>query len=358
LFVVDVGRTVGVFTGPRTVDVLGPVSRAPTQRIREESRRVLHRSPEVTEEVIADLCGALLIDPKSWPDPWPVSGFEPFAGAAAVLAELAAIAPVVALTNLPCASGPRRVWELLQVLGGHVSAVYTSYELGCRKPDPALWRWIAREHAVPECDVVHIGDHWFDDVEGAIAAGCNAVQVVCGDSQPPARTEWPAGSSRLATVNTIGDVPMAVKQWIGRLSPRCEQPTYVGEAALAYIAALRQRRDRPMHELTQRDWDDGAPIAATDYMRMSRRCQEFVQGAPAAAHWLPPRTLGYHLAMAQRGGAGFTVLLDDRVAARPEVFEPVVPDRSPVQALQAWHRNQAVAALAAAVSRSEVAAGA
>jgi putative hydrolase of the HAD superfamily len=53
--------------------------------------------------------------------------------------------------------------------------VADSGKLGIEKPDPAIFLWAAERLAVPAAQVVHIGDSWAADVEGALRAGMRAV---------------------------------------------------------------------------------------------------------------------------------------------------------------------------------------
>lgn len=54
-------------------------------------------------------------------------------------------------------------------------AIVSSADLGVRKPDPKIFREAARCLGVPVERILHVGDRWELDVEGAIAAGCGAV---------------------------------------------------------------------------------------------------------------------------------------------------------------------------------------
>lgn len=53
--------------------------------------------------------------------------------------------------------------------------VADSGKLGIEKPDPAIFLWAAERLAAPPAQVVHVGDSWAADVEGALRAGMRAI---------------------------------------------------------------------------------------------------------------------------------------------------------------------------------------
>jgi putative hydrolase of the HAD superfamily len=66
-----------------------------------------------------------------------------------------------------------------------VDAAVASADLGCAKPDPAIFRHALELARAPAAATVHAGDAPGADVEGALAAGLRAVMVARGG--PPAR---------------------------------------------------------------------------------------------------------------------------------------------------------------------------
>jgi putative hydrolase of the HAD superfamily len=70
-----------------------------------------------------------------------------------------------------------RLGPLLQNLGltPHLDCVVASYQTGYEKPNPEMF--LAAELALPGSSYTLVGDHWEDDVMGALAAGWNAVWV-------------------------------------------------------------------------------------------------------------------------------------------------------------------------------------
>lgn len=216
LVVVDVGHTLGVFGKPSSTDVLKSLSPLPEHVIREEERRVLHRAPELTNEVIQDICDALLIPRSQWPETWPAGRFTAFDYTMTVLAELTLLAPVAALSNIGVTCGPGRMSSLREQCGDLLSGVFTSYELRCRKPAPWLWRHIADRYGVPVQDLVHVGDLWHNDICGAITAGARAIFLTRTRhraQQVPPPQDWPAGADRIAVVDDLRQVPGVIQAW-------------------------------------------------------------------------------------------------------------------------------------------------
>jgi FMN phosphatase YigB (HAD superfamily) len=185
----------------------------PEHVVAEESRRVLHRTPELTAEHITDLCAALVIDPAAWPQAWPPVRFTAYSYASAVLDQLAQMAPVVVLSNIPLTTGPQRMADLQAQLP-QVSRVYTSYDMRMRKPDHRLWEAIAADHRCTTGEIVHLGDQFGNDVEGAVFAGCRAVYVNTRRRPVPPVVEWPAGPDRIAVADDLLGVPPIVEAWV------------------------------------------------------------------------------------------------------------------------------------------------
>ena len=202
-------------TGPSTVDVLSRLSPLGTAAVAEEVRRVLHRTWPLLPADIDDLCAALLVERRRWPDPWPVVGFDLHPYAASALRELRRIAPVELLVDLPATCGPQRVDALLDGCGPLVDRAHTTYERGSRKPDFRLWRDLAVEHDIHEWELVHVGPTWIGDVLGPVSAGCRAVHLARREGWSPPPHQWPRGRERIGTTVDLRDVPAVVGQWLG-----------------------------------------------------------------------------------------------------------------------------------------------
>jgi len=59
--------------------------------------------------------------------------------------------------------------------GGDFSTIVDSAKLGIDKPDPRIFLWASTALDVPPAGVVHVGDSYTVDVEGALHAGMRAV---------------------------------------------------------------------------------------------------------------------------------------------------------------------------------------
>jgi FMN phosphatase YigB (HAD superfamily) len=187
LIVVDIGSTLGTFTGPSVKDVLidlCPWGHLNPAQVQYRVHSILHVSPKLTDEVIQRVCDALLIDRADWPSPWPPGGFRSYPGTGGIVAALAQVAPVVALSNLSV-TGVDRIAAVDRHLGRHLSAIYTSYRLGGRKPERWLWRHIAQLHDTTPERIVHCGDRWIEDALGAADTGAHAVWIPRTSPPPP-----------------------------------------------------------------------------------------------------------------------------------------------------------------------------
>lgn len=190
LIVVDVGSTLGRFSGEgRAVStILGSLAPAsfPRDLVNRTICRVLHRTPELTEDVIHEVCDDLHIDRRSWPESWPSINFEPFAHTAASLARLNQFGSVVALSNVPVTSAPA-IRMLADTCGTYLNEIYTSYGLGSCKPARWLWRYIADLHGVTPQQIIHIGDRWAEDILGPLSVGARAVWIKSPNVVRPTR---------------------------------------------------------------------------------------------------------------------------------------------------------------------------
>jgi HAD superfamily hydrolase (TIGR01509 family) len=70
-----------------------------------------------------------------------------------------------------------RLAELIAEVGwaGDFDVVADSGRLGMEKPDPPIFLWASARLGVPPERVVHVGDSWAADVEGARRAGMRAI---------------------------------------------------------------------------------------------------------------------------------------------------------------------------------------
>lgn len=217
LITTDVGDTLGEFTGPSVKDTLYQLSRIPETAakaaiIGEEERRFLHTTPELTDRVIWNLCHALLIDRRQWPDPWPRGGFQAYSYTNRLLAQLCTLAPIAALSNISIL-GSTRMDDLAEQCGHYVRNIYTSYDMGRRKPDLTLWLDIADVYGIPADEIVHIGDRWVNDICGAVDAGARAIYLTGTRQHLGPIPLHDFSPNQVAVVNDLRDVPAVLRAW-------------------------------------------------------------------------------------------------------------------------------------------------
>ncbi len=117
---------------------------------------------------------------------WRILGpeaFSPYPEARAVLATVhSAGYRTAALSNWHC--GLESFCDELG-LTEELDDVIVSDEVGCAKPDPRLFAEACRRLGLPPAKILHVGDTWSEDVEGARAAGMPVLHLVRGDERGP-----------------------------------------------------------------------------------------------------------------------------------------------------------------------------
>lgn len=78
--------------------------------------------------------------------------------------------------------------------------------LGIEKPDPRIFEWTAKSLDVATTDLVHVGDAWVADIEGALGVGARAIWVTAD----PSSRAVPGG---VVTASTASDVRAALAAW-------------------------------------------------------------------------------------------------------------------------------------------------
>ena len=92
-----------------------------------------------------------------------------------------------------------RLPRLLAALGlaGHFEAVVVSAEVGVEKPHPRIFEAALERLALAADEVVHVGDHAVEDVEGARAVGLRALRLARdGGGDLASLEELPAALAR------------------------------------------------------------------------------------------------------------------------------------------------------------------
>jgi len=82
--------------------------------------------------------------------------------------------PVVAITNTARRGSTWRDYLRDQV-GLEFRQVISSCDCGAAKPDPEIFQEAARRTGLTPSEILHVGDRWELDVEGALRAGCGAM---------------------------------------------------------------------------------------------------------------------------------------------------------------------------------------
>ncbi|MFI6173826.1 HAD family hydrolase [Nocardia sp. NPDC051052] len=208
LFTIDVGDTLGQSLGERHPATLARLSGRPEADVRDLLDRYLLTATAPDTRIIDHICADLGIPRSSLPEACFKEPFAIFSSARQTLAALSRHAPVVTLSNSHPwhAEHHRRVWQAFRP---HLTALHTSYELGVAKPDPSIFRAVARIHGVQVRSIVHVGDSWRDDIEGAVNAGCRAVWLSAGQ-YPPAQYD----ADSVLITHSISSVPDCLQPWL------------------------------------------------------------------------------------------------------------------------------------------------
>ena len=101
-----------------------------------------------------------------------------------------------------------RLVELLDHMDLHkfFPVVADSGVLGIEKPDRRIFDWTAVELGVTTADLIHVGDAWVADVEGALGVGARVIWITAEQTTRP----LPTG---VVTATTASDVRAALAAW-------------------------------------------------------------------------------------------------------------------------------------------------
>ncbi len=158
-------------------------------------------APEISADALTDAVDFL------W-DQQPIKNLwrRPIAGMIELVDELIAANIKVAVVS----NSEGRLAELIEEMGwsNRFSIVADSGKLGIQKPDRDIFAWAAERLQTPLERIVHIGDSYAADVEGALAAGMYAIwfEMVLGAEVPPrCRIAFDATTTR-AALESLGMV--------------------------------------------------------------------------------------------------------------------------------------------------------
>jgi len=104
-----------------------------------------------------------------------------------------------------------RLAELLEELGWapYFSVVADSGRLGFEKPDPRIFEWTAARLGVSPASLIHVGDAWAADVEGALAVGARAIWITRDGASTPRGVD----SRRVVACETVEQIRSALRAW-------------------------------------------------------------------------------------------------------------------------------------------------
>lgn len=125
-----------------------------------------------------------------------------FSNSIALLDALNRRFPVVSVTN-----GNADVHAI--GIGAHFHDTMNPAKAGAKKPDTAIFEAAASLHDQPLETLIHIGDEWETDIQGALNAGMRAIWY------NPDKLTPPIESDRVRIVHRQLDIPKAVDQFSG-----------------------------------------------------------------------------------------------------------------------------------------------
>lgn len=175
LITLDIGYTLGEPSGSSLTAVLAGASPLPVAQARRVIQRHLHTLAVPDEDAIARVCQELQIPAERFPRDHRPPRFDFWPGAVEAVAELAALLPVVTLSNVTRADDEGSA--VTQTLRPYLSGHYPSYLLGYAKPDPRALHAVAAAHGVSATAIIHLGDSVEFDVRAALNVGAHAVWI-------------------------------------------------------------------------------------------------------------------------------------------------------------------------------------
>ncbi len=159
-----------------------------------------------------------LVEHLGGPRPSPFAAAELYhrfgeAGTWEVYPEVAATLAALARMDLALAvvsNWDERLAPLLEALdlGRYLSVVVVSSEVGVEKPDPRIFLAALDRLGVEPAAAVHVGDSAREDVEGALAAGMEALHLVRPGAPSPLQ---PAGREERGDLADLSPLPDLVE---------------------------------------------------------------------------------------------------------------------------------------------------
>jgi putative hydrolase of the HAD superfamily len=105
-----------------------------------------------------------------------------------------------------------RLSELLEELDWkrYFGVVADSGRLGFEKPDRRIFDWTAERLGVKTADLIHVGDAWAADVEGALAVGARAIWITSNEDH--SRT-GAMNEGRVVACKSADQIRSALRAW-------------------------------------------------------------------------------------------------------------------------------------------------
>jgi putative hydrolase of the HAD superfamily len=106
-----------------------------------------------------------------------------------------------------------RLAELLDELdwARYFGVVADSGRLGFEKPDRRIFEWTADRLGVKTTDLIHVGDAWAADIEGALAVGAKAIWITRGAGGSQGKGALRDG--RVVACETAEQIRSALRAW-------------------------------------------------------------------------------------------------------------------------------------------------
>jgi FMN phosphatase YigB (HAD superfamily) len=192
---VDVGGTLGYGKGPGLTSTLERHSHLPAAQVRKIIRERLHTAPQLTEQVVAEVCAMLDMPARFFPYELADSALHLFPNAIPTLKALGNLAPVVTLSNVTRMELNANL--ACPELSPWVVAQFPSCRTGYAKPDRRAFKAVGSQLGIGMSNMVHVGDSWECDVLGALAAGATAIWL-SNDRPVPASNDIDAAAVLIA----------------------------------------------------------------------------------------------------------------------------------------------------------------
>lgn len=182
LISIDVGGTLGYVDEPSLAATLMAASPLDADDARRLLRTVLHTCPSIDSKAAAEICEKLHVPLAVFPQSFMPPTLRLLPGALEALQAMNRYATIVTLSNVSCLDANTN--QLRALLHPWVHDHFQSCRIGYAKPDPLAFRHVADACGFSTASMIHIGDDWICDVDGAHLAGVTALWLSYGRRVP------------------------------------------------------------------------------------------------------------------------------------------------------------------------------